>query len=716
MNTLFANTLDITLVLGVTDAEVNLSRLSSTELPWLENPGEPHVYQLRTIIEGRLLHLLNRKKPMGKQLVPTIEKLSVELSSHLKSALEISCDIRLHLVMEEFKNGALQALGKRLRFDNPDALHNSLKERGSVVMKTSETVSVQNAKAQNIGAKIKIVAASLDPVPGSLVSFTLLNEDAGPLLVTSVKILHQEKTLLNFTLHRELPSGTPVSLDMTAIPVLNYGRLLTSEESLTVEVTLRGRKEPVRLALPSKSNLPELEKSPVTLFYDMGSSQFKQMRVNLLTPPRDTDSDRSHWEGLTRSRLGDSETHRKSFEIPVPCPSVEIVTHFELPEFRKEQIDRFDDLQLAAHFAGAIQLVANSYHSRERRLIADFFWAFPNIRSRDFKKINAEVNRLVAPSILGTATIVEEADCLRSHFAKPLNLLASEANQAAKNVKDAKEKKKELESALETTQKAWNEYSQKGFFRRAWKVLTGNRPPEPDDSDLKAHRIPTLEEWHTKFESIACDSVLSDFLVFDAGGYTLDVYGSIKGQSGRVAFSKSYRAGSNLITLAVRDKLALERNVDCKEIDIKEAERLKCQYCGEDHAGKGVLPALCQDTSMKIYKQPIDEVIDWLVHHKFTKGFPVILSGGGTRNQHLRKLLAKMFEAHNIHTVPVDSNLIYGTLHESKGSDGKDHRLFSNVVSGFNLDDEFPRYAPLTDVIGGMASMALHGADTKNKS
>jgi hypothetical protein len=220
-----------------------------------------------------------------------------------------------------------------------------------------------------------------------------------------------------------------------------------------------------------------------------------------------------------------------------------------------------------------------------------------------------------------------------------------------------------------------------------------------------------------KFESIACDSALSDFLVFDAGGYTLDVYGSIKGQSGRVAFSKSYRAGSNLITLAVRDKLAMERNTDSKEIDMEEAERLKCQYCGESHADKKrVLSKLCRETSLEIYESPIDEVVDWITHHKFTKGFPVILSGGGTRNQHLRKLLAKKFEDKNIHTVPVDSSLIYGTLHESKVSDGKDHRLFNNVVSGFNLDDELPRYAPLTDVIGGMASTALHGADTKNES
>lgn len=716
MNILIANTLDVTLVLGVTDTEVILSRLSSKELPWMENPGEPHAYQLRTIIEERLIRLLNRNKPIGKHLVPTLEKVSIEISSQLKNALEISCEIRLHLVVEEFKKGALNALDKRLRIGNLDAIHKTITGSGSLSFKTSETVAVANAKALEIGEKIKLVAASLDPVPGSLVSITLLNENVGPLLVTSAKILHQGEVLLNYPMRRELPPGTQVLLAMTAIQVRNYGRLLTSEEPLTVEVLFSGRKEPVRLILPSKPDLPVLEKSPASLFFDMGSSQFKQMRVTLSTSPQHTDSPPSYWEEMTRTRLADSETHRKSFEIPIPCPSLEIIAHFELPEFRKEQIDRFDDLQLAAHFAGAIQLVANTYHSRERRLIGDFYWAFPNIRNRDFKKINEEVNRLVAPSILGKAMIVEESECLRNHFAKPLNLLASEAKQAVSTVKDATEKKKDLESALQTSQETWNNYNQKGFFKRSLIFLTGNRPPEPNDSELKAHRIPTLAEWHMKFESIACDSALSDFLVFDAGGYTLDVYGSIKGHSGRVAFSKSYRAGSNLITLAVREKLALERHLDSEEIDLMEAERLKCQYSREDREGKGILTRFCRETSMKIYQEPIDEVIEWLVRHQFTKGFPVILSGGGSRNQHLRNLLAKQFEAKNIHTIPVDSSLIYGTLHESKGADGKNHLLFNNIVSGFNLDDEIPRYAPLTDVIGGMASMALNVADTKNES
>jgi hypothetical protein len=266
------------------------------------------------------------------------------------------------------------------------------------------------------------------------------------------------------------------------------------------------------------------------------------------------------------------------------------------------------------------------------------------------------------------------------------------------------------------TQTAWNDYNQKGFFKRAFTFLTGNRPQEPDGSALQAHQVPTLAEWQMKFESIACDAALSDFLVFDAGGFTLDVYGSIQGQSGRVAISKSYSAGGNLITLAFRDMLATDRHLDSNDIDINEAEQLKRQYCGESHAEDGFMPRLCRDTSTEIYQDPINEVIEWLVHHNFTNGFPVILSGGGTRNQHLRKLLAKKFEDKNIHTVPVDSSLIYATLHESKVSDGKDHLLFNNVVSGFNLDDEFARYAPLTDVIGGMASMALHGADTENES
>lgn len=713
MTPILSNVLKLTILLDVDSSKVKLSSLSSEELPWLEDSGEPYGYQLRVIIEEQLLVLLNSSKSLGQKLVPTIELMLLELAKHLREALEICCEFRPNFVLEELEEGALNALCERLKITDIESTRVAIAAIGTLNWKPSETVSKEKAREADIASKLKVLETKHDAAPGSTVGLTLLNEHDFPLRVESIRLLHGDKCILEHSSSKELPTGKPVAIHMAAIPVRHYGPLSESGQQLDIVIAFSGAPEPVRLDASFPVDRPLLEKSPASLFFDMGSSQFKQMLVDLATPPAGTDFDPNFWASETGTRLAASGTHAKCFQIPPPRPTGEMIDHFGLPEFRKEQIDQFDDLQLAAHFARAIQIVARYYHSRNRRLIAEFYWAFPNVSQRDFKSINEIVNQQVGTSILGKIMIVEESECLRRHFAAPLNGLGTAASQAVSDVRDKKDKKRALEADLNAARAAWDDYKQRNLFQRFFTTITGNRPQQPDNSGLAAFQIPTLKDWHRKFSAIVCYPNLSDYLVFDAGGYTLDVYGSIEAESGRFSYSKSFNAGSNLITHEIRKKLAEKRNQAPEEIDAEEAERLKLQYCSEGEVKASVLSMLCKDATRQIYHFSVDRVIDWLLEHKFQKGFPVILSGGGSRNQHLRDLLSEHLERHRIRTVPVDSNLIYGTLQKVECAHTQMYLLFSNVVSGFNLDDELPRYSPLTDVVGGLAAVAISDSPAK---
>lgn len=716
MTDLISNRLDLTIVLGVLHDEVRLNGMQSEELPWLADDGDPYTIQPRCIVESALLPLVNRTSRLGKQLATKTKILAGELSAHLEEVLEINCNFRLHLLLEELESGALEALRKRLKIKDASRILDSLESVGSLDWKESPEVSEEKASQVDLLEVLQLLDFAHEGSPGSTVSLSFHSDHSFPLWAETITLRHQGKQVLKHASRKELPPGKSTVISLPAIPVRHYGPMLDSGEALDLEVHFRGVSDPVMIESALNLSLPPLESPPASFFFDMGSVQCKQMVVSLAAAPTATNHPLGYWSKATCHRLEDSKAAASCFWLPAPLPSQVVIEHFELPEIRKEEIDGYDDRQLAAHFARAIQLIARSHCARQKGLIGDFYWAFPNVRKRNFKLINRELKKLVGASILGQAIVAAESDCLRSQFAKPLNGLSSEAKAAFSNVKKSKRKKKELEAQLRAATSAWNAYESKGFLGRAWDTITGARPPAPDGSKLSAHQVPSLQEWHEKFKSIACDESLSDYLVFDAGGYTLDVYGSIQGQSGRKTFSQSYKAGSNRITEAIQKKLAEERGQTLEEIGLEEAETLKVLYCGEEMECDVVLGRLCRDTSREVYAGPIEEVTEWLHENRFTRGIPVILSGGGSRNRHFRVFLSEQLKEKGFGSVPIDSGLIYVTLGEASESESPDRLLFREIVSGFNLDDEIPRYSPLTDVIGGLAMISLHANSTENKS
>jgi len=56
--------------------------------------------------------------------------------------------------------------------------------------------------------------------------------------------------------------------------------------------------------------------------------------------------------------------------------------------------------------------------------------------------------------------------------------------------------------------------------------------------------------------------------------------------------------------------------------------------------------------------------------------------------------------------VPINSPLLYGTLRTMESS-SPEQTLFLCMASAFHPEEESPRMAPFTDILGGLAQLAL---------
>jgi hypothetical protein len=477
---------------------------------------------------------------------------------------------------------------------------------------------------------------------------------------------------------------------------------------LAIHLLVVGREDPLVLKQRLSHQGIVLDRVPAALFLDVGSALSKFLIVEIEVEPKNTTIKKAELAACLRMGLqkASSGSIDRVF-LDGPHPTQDFVENYGLSHTPKKVLDQYEDEELAAHFSRSLAGLANRFYKRENRLISDVFWAFPNTKRRDFAKITDSINGSLGGAIMGSVRIVPEAQCLRSEFADALNALAKAAKVATHQKETAEEEKKRTLNAEMRIRKAWEGYQSRPWYERAWITVTGSRPPDASHSLPSYVKIPSLEDWHREFSRLDCDARLSDFLVFDAGGYSLDVYGTFSDGSGEIV-SESFPAGSTMINTALIEELR-KINADRSEQDYADrAELMKRDICGDPpHWEQHRLHDLCRTSSSKVYERHIDEVLELVGERVAGKGFPIILTGGGGRNQFLQKLLKEKLEDRGMITVPINSPLLYSTMRKA-GAPTPQLNLFLCMASAFHPNEEFPRMAPFTDILGGLAQLAFN--------
>jgi hypothetical protein len=705
------NTLDLKMVFAVYADQVVLLHLESERLPWVSEAGASASLPIRSIIDGFLIPALNNEATCLEAMRGVIQQTSTRLRYHLEREFGIFCELRLHFRFEEQNKEALGKLAERMRLEDPEAAIEKLRAScrlGQVDFKDVTEISWLRAGAITED-NFNILEPNLEVLPGKEVSFVISSKE--PVICREFQLFCGEHQVLRHQVPVHFDAESQRTIRLPGIPVKTYRHLLGNDSGeLLLRLTLEGRDVPVVLTQRLRQPRIVIDRVPASLLLDVGSIVSKFMVVDIEVEPSHTDVERSELAARLRGALESaSEGSAQGVSLEAPQPTHAFVENYGLSHAPKKVLDQYEDEELASHFSRSISGLATRFYKRERRLISDVFWAFPNTKNRNFAKINESVNRTIGGAIMGIAHIVPEAHCLRLEFAESLNVLAEAARSAKQAKETAEEENKRTSESQERIRHAWNAYQSRPWYEKVWKTVTMNRPTDPARSGLSFRDVPSMQDWHREFARLDCDPELSDFVVFDAGGYSLDVYGRFPAGSG-TDVSESFPAGSAKINAAIIEKLS-EINPGCSDQEhADKAEEIKCYICGNpSDSEQHPLYDLCRDSTSKVYEKHFESVLELLRERVQGKGFPIILTGGGSRNQFLQRLMEEKLSYMGLHTVPINSPLLYATMRKA-GTTSRELKLFLCMASAFHPGEEVPRMAPTTDILGGLAQLAFKNA------
>ena len=331
--------------------------------------------------------------------------------------------------------------------------------------------------------------------------------------------------------------------------------------------------------------------------------------------------------------------------------------------------------------------------------------AFPNTRGRDFTHLESTATASAGTPILNGIHLVPESECLQWAFCAALPALATAAKSAVENHRRVT---KRNEAAAEQNQKKqldYEEYMAQPAIWRWLRYVALMSPEDPEACSVAIQQLPTLEEWHAEFARVHCDEQLSEYLLLDAGGYSLDVFGRFAGLKD---VSLSYEAGSLQLNEPIVHQL-MAKMPDRPAAELQEiAEQIKCSVCRDSNqARQHPLYETCVSATRDVYEAPLDAIFSAIAKSERTTGFPIILSGGGSDNSFLRGLVREKAAILKAEVVPVTSFAIYQALQSATEMSKRDVQLFRCLASAFRPHERIPSMAPASDIVGGLAQLAL---------
>jgi hypothetical protein len=426
-------------------------------------------------------------------------------------------------------------------------------------------------------------------------------------------------------------------LSLPSIAVRDYPKLgnaaamrLTLGEGNTIDLTIQAEAwHPSQLA--------------ATLFVDLGSTRAKMLEVSASkNGGSDGVADLSRLWKLEKEDVKADKVDGVIFYGPTD--TAEIIKRFGIQKLKKETLARKSDKDLGASLGEAVARLG-SYYAKQGRLVTQVFWSFPCMEdsgvTRDPVVVSEAASSIASHSIIGPVTVVPEHETLKYRFQGALCCLAKLGKAKVAEQEKIKEKNIKVEKELEQEELEYQREKQK-YNKTIWLFrIFKSKPTQPDKSQYKLYPDPSVEKFYKKFMRIGAQEELSDFIAMDAGGFSFDIYGCIAGKY----FGKSFKAGGEDISGAIRKTLAQERHLAESKIETTEIEGLKEDACRSRKDVNRPLSRVIQSETRRIYTKPISNVVAWAYESLGSreKGIPLILTGGAMYNDFLREEIEQAF-------------------------------------------------------------------------
>lgn len=367
--------------------------------------------------------------------------------------------------------------------------------------------------------------------------------------------------------------------------------------------------------------------------------------------------------GSTNTKYIVYDQERKNFSKYGPIPTEDICREFAV-NYNKQTLAGMGPDNFAAWLTNAVKCIDKNF-IQKGWAITQIYWAFPRfqetVHSDFYDSISQQVsNRIKAIKIPGGLKLIPEDLALQGMFEdvlKKLSLLGE--GEHKKVVSENQRRKDEHDRKVQ-------EYKNKWFLARWF-----SHNPE-NDSITKVG----LKDYYKQCLELGCQDGLKNFILLDAGGFTLDVYAKMDDQ---IVLAQSFKAGGNQITVQLLDKMRSVPNYENSIISDAEREKIRIAN-GQNSTFAKDLPQLTADC----YSKAIDDIISTLKKKTHQgHGFVIICSGLAFNNPFLIKLIQEKIEKSKmIMTTKVqDTRKMYKFIGENaRELTQYDFDLFSNFL------------------------------------
>ena len=519
-------------------------------------------------------------------------------------------------------------------------------------------------------------------------------------LVNAVRLELDEHALARLESKQVCSKGSAV-LRLPEVPVREIQGVTEAGSTLDIVLEL-GNGEDIRLE-DIAFTLPVLTKSPVSLFIDLGSSHSKLITLSFPEDLYIGDNADGTLHMRIKSRLERFAASLTDGIKPTawePQSTGEFVDEWGLPNYNKAELCRGNAAHIGPWISRAIRAFVEGY-AKQGRPVVHVYWSFPEINDVDLCAVGKLVRELCDPYLLLGAVVLSEHEAHRLRFGSVLAEMAKIASSRVDERREAEKKnlgtKAAKNRALSKHKRDKEKYDDTFVLWRWFKT----KPTKPNLSRYKSVAVPTLEEWHKVFLEINADRKLTDVVVLDAGGYTLDVYGRVGGK----VFGKSLEAGGQSLTEEYRKYLSEKKG---SEIGFEQAEQQKIRFFVDERYKLGDTESkFWDDCTSQIYSRTVSELCEWLSKQSKKKGLPVLLTGGASGNWYYLQLVKRSFEKVGLNLVVTGAVDLSQQITRNDLLENGLLRRFATVTHGFDLECRFPSTSH--DVVAGLFEHLMSG-------
>jgi len=664
------------------NAGLQIIDLSCERLPWVKGDAE-FVRRL----DRSLTELFSDRSPID----------AMDVSRHSEEGVRrilrddgVSCDPQLSITFVEQAECALDVLSIPT-----DARDLRVLRRLDYINELSKTIAVKDVQ---VCSKVPLV---FHPSSSERRLSLPLNVKKS-LWLDCVCVAVGGKTLAVCPIQQVVDVGH-FNLPVPAIGVGDYAELRAGGAA-TVELTV-GQNPGKVLSL---KNIPVDVWAPtapaVALFVDIGSTRAKMIEVTAQEGSAEAGAvvDLS---AISSLGAADLEHAVKGVMAHGPSDTPTFCNRFGMALLSKADLKDLSCGELGCAIADSVSRLA-SHYSKRGSLVSGVYWSFPKLEPQEgwnLKAVSDIATREAAASMPGKVTLLWEHDMLCFRFDAALRTLAKRGKAELAKQKRIHSENKRKSKAKQAEVDAYR--AEKARWDDRWMITKWfvSAPERPDVSGYRPEDVPRVEDFYCMFVEIGAESGLRNFVILDAGGLSLDIYGKI----GKQTYGKSFRAGGALLTDELLAWGLGNGHLKGDSATKLVAETMKIEACRSRSELNRPFAKFCKNETKRIYGAAVADMSDWLTEAqgKSNEGIPVILSGGAMSNDFLKEILEASLSKipHQVITAEHLAALVQGN------SDAQVDNLPRFCLAARGYGKPKTKSDVAFDVVGGTIEFALKG-------